>query len=493
MAMVLYNTLTNKKEVFKSIEENVVKMYVCGPTVYSFLHIGNFRGPVFYNFLRNRLENLGYRVTYVFNYTDVDDKIIKTANELGITQSEHAENYIKEFEKDFSALELTSHDHNPRVTEHMDGIISIISKLVENNKAYVIDGEVFYSTKEFETYGKLSGKNLDQLEAGNRVEVDTRKKHPSDFVLWKPAKSGEPFWSSPWSDGRPGWHIECTAMIHALLGDQIDIHGGGIDLIFPHHENEIAQGEGAYCTKYCNYWVHNEFINIDDQKMSKSIGNVITGRDFMEKYHPEILKYVFLTAHYRSVININSDKIHASFGGLERVYKCLDDVDFILKNTATENIKEDAKVFKKLDQAMTTATSKIKKALDDDLNTPEMFAQIFSVIRVFNEQNIIKKLKDPSSFVSAKLFKDWITPYSKMLSLFNQPPKEFLKTLDDIVLKIKNISRSEIDGLIEKRNDARSSKDFEKSDLYRDQLNELGVIILDSTEGTTWTIDKSKF
>jgi len=288
MSLKMYNTATRQKEEFKSITPGEVKMYVCGPTVYNYLHIGNFRGAIFFNLVRNWLERAGNKVTYVYNYTDVDDKIIKKANEEGVESIEISERYIKEFEKDFNRLGLTAHDQNPKVTDFMPEIISFVDDLVKKEMAYVVDGEVFYEIKNFPSYGKLSGKKLEDLEAGARVEIDSKKHTPADFVLWKPAKPGEPSWDSPWGKGRPGWHIECSAMIQSILGDTIDIHGGGIDLIFPHHENEIAQGEGRTGKCYCNHWMHNDFLNMNDEKMSKSLGNIITGRDFMEKYHPEI-------------------------------------------------------------------------------------------------------------------------------------------------------------------------------------------------------------
>ena len=272
MSLKMYNTATRQKEEFKSITPGEVKMYVCGPTVYNYLHIGNFRGAIFFNLVRNWLERAGYKVTYVYNYTDVDDKIIKKANEEGVESIEISERYIKEFEKDFNRLGLTKHEHNPKVTDFMPQIISFVDDLVKKGMAYVVDGEVFYEIKNFPNYGKLSGKNLEDLEAGARVEVDSKKHNPADFVLWKPAKPDEPYWDSPWGKGRPGWHIECSAMIQSILGETIDIHGGGIDLKFPHHENEIAQGEGRTGKCYCNHWMHNDFLNMNDEKMSKSLG-----------------------------------------------------------------------------------------------------------------------------------------------------------------------------------------------------------------------------
>tara|TARA_R110002072_G_scaffold64203_3_gene159435 strand:- start:48412 stop:49875 length:1464 start_codon:yes stop_codon:yes gene_type:complete len=487
MSLVIYNTLNNTKEKFRPINEKEVKMYVCGPTVYDFLHIGNFRGAIFFNLVRNWLEESGYKVTYVYNYTDVDDKIINRANDEGVESGDISEKFIKEFETDYNRLGLKKHTHNPRVTEHMDDIIDIVKRLVERGSGYVIDGEVFYSIDNFESYGKLSGKKLDELEAGQRVDVDTRKKNPMDFVLWKPAKEGEPSWDSPWGKGRPGWHIECSAMIRNLLGESIDIHGGGIDLIFPHHENEIAQGEGSCDHKYCNYWMHNNFINLKDQKMSKSLGNVITARSFMDKYHPEILKFVMLSAHYRTMLNVNEEKIEQTVSGLARVYKALRDAqNFMAKTSATT----EGSTFKALATAFTSADAKIKKALNDDFNTGEMMANIFEVVRVFNSQNVLKKLKDPNALATAKDFQAWIQKWGSVSALFQQPADQFLKELDQILLKDMNLDASEIDKLVEERIKARENKDWAKSDEIRDKLSAMGIELHDSQEGGHWEVKK---
>lgn len=487
MSLVIYNTLSKTKEKFTPLKEKEVKMYVCGPTVYDYLHIGNFRGAIFFNLVRNWLEENDYKVTYVYNYTDVDDKIIKRANEEGVESGEISERYIKEFEADYNRLGLKKHSYNPRVTEHMDDIIDIVKRLVERGVGYVIDGEVFYSIDKFDTYGKLSGKKLDDLEAGQRVEVDQRKKNPMDFVLWKPAKEGEPAWDSPWGKGRPGWHIECSAMIRNLLGESIDIHGGGIDLIFPHHENEIAQGEGCCDHKYCNYWMHNNFINLKDQKMSKSLGNVITARSFMDKYHPEILKFVMLSAHYRTMLNVNEEKIEQTVSGLARVYKALRDAETFIATTAVE---KEGNAYKPLAQAFTTAEARIKKALNDDFNTGEMMANIFEVVRVFNSQNVLKKLKDPNALASAKAFKEWVQKYGEISALFQEPANDFLKELDGILLKEKNIDAAEVDKLVSERLSARENKDWAKSDEIRDELAAMGIEVHDSGDGSHWEVKK---
>ncbi len=486
MALTVYNTLSKTKEKFQTIEPGKVKMYVCGPTVYDYLHIGNFRGAIFFNLVRNWLEDQGNEVTYVYNYTDVDDKIIQRANERGIEPGELTAEFIKAFEEDYARLRLRPQTKNPRVTEHMDDIIDLVKGLVEKGKAYVVEGEVFFSIDTFETYGELSGKKLDELEAGQRVEVDERKKNPGDFVLWKPAKAGEPSWESPWGAGRPGWHIECSAMIKALLGDSIDIHGGGIDLIFPHHENEIAQGEGCSGKKYCNFWMHNNFINIKDQKMSKSLGNFITARAFMDKYHPEILKYVMLSSHYRSMLNVNDEKLDQTVSGLARVYKALREA----KRFIAESDLSGGTNYKALATAMTSADAKIKKALNDDFNTGEMMANIFEVVRVFNAQNIAKKKKDANALASAHAFLDWVNSWAKVSALFLEDPEVFLKELDQILIREKGIDPAQVEDLIKQRNEAREAKDWAKSDEARDKLVELGIEIQDGENGTIWEVKK---
>lgn len=486
MSISIYNTLTKNKGTFSPIEEGHVKMYVCGPTVYDLLHIGNFRGAIFFNMVKNWLESEGLKVTYVYNYTDVDDKIIKKAIAEGVESTVISEKYIEEFRKDFFRLGLKEHDHNPKVTEFMPEIIKFVEDLVDNKHAYVVEGEVFFSIPGFPTYGKLSGKKLDELNSGERVEVDKKKQNPLDFVLWKPSKEGEPSWDSPWGKGRPGWHIECSAMIQAILGDTIDIHGGGIDLIFPHHENEIAQGEGRTGKPYCSHWMHNNFIILKDQKMSKSLGNIITGRSFMDKYHPEILKHVMLSVHYRSQLNVNEEKIIQSIQGLSRVYNSLKDADFVIKNSQLSG----GKVNKTLMTSIQSADAKIKKALNDDFNSGEMMANIFEVVRSFNSQNVLKKLKDPNTLATAKFYKEWILKYGNILALFLENPDEILKKMDDILLLEKKIERSDIDKLIVERTKAREEKDWAKSDVVRDKLVELGIETFDSPEGTTWTVKK---
>jgi cysteinyl-tRNA synthetase len=478
MSLVVYNTLTNKKEKFVPLEEGKVKLYLCGPTVYDYLHIGNFRGPITFNLMRNWMEHIGYDVTFVYNYTDVDDKIIKRAQEEGVEPSEISQKYIKEFEIDFNKLGLRKHDHNPKVTEHMDDIIQFVASLVEQKKAYVIDGEVFYDIGTFKDYGSLSGKDLSKNEAGQRVEVDQRKKNPADFVLWKPAKAGEPKWDSPWGAGRPGWHIECSAMIKSILGEQIDIHGGGIDLIFPHHENEIAQSEGCNCKKFCNYWVHNDFINMGDEKMSKSLGNIMTGRNFMETYSAEVLKYLFLSAHYRTVLSLSDDKIGQSISALTRIYSALK-----LAKDTKEEVEAEAQADAGFNKKLEALDDKIKKALNDDFNTAQFISLLFEGTRAFNALGFANKGKKNAVHKGASLaYWDWMQKYGKMSALFYEDPDQMLANLEDILIRLHKVDISKVDELLLKRNKARAEKDWASADQVRDELNKLGIEVLDGTK-----------
>lgn len=485
MSITVYNTLTNKKVPFETVEPGKVKMYVCGPTVYDLLHIGNFRGAIFFNLVRNWLEFTGHQVTYAYNFTDVDDKIIKRANEEGVDSAVISERYIEEFKKDYSRLGLKPHDYNPKVTDHINSIIEIVSKLVDNGTAYVVDGEVFYDISKFTDYGKLSGKKLDDLNAGQRVDVDERKKNPGDFVLWKPSKPGEPKWESPWSEGRPGWHIECSAMIQSIFGGTIDIHGGGIDLIFPHHENEIAQGEGAHHCEYCKTWMHNNFINMDNEKMSKSLGNVIKGREFMDQYNGEILKYMFLSVHYRRVLSVSDAKVKQTICALNRVYSAKKDALSVIANFDGDAGKADANFLKLLEKA----DGEILKALNDDFNTADFIAHVFEVVRSFNALNITRKKPNADKKATAQAFTRWLDKYGEMSALFHDDPDTMLTEFDNILLRMKGVERAKVENLIEQRTKARDEKNWEESDKIRDELNSLGIELYDGCSGDrTWGV-----
>jgi cysteinyl-tRNA synthetase len=479
----IYNSLTHKKEDFVPVHSGKVTMYCCGPTVYDFLHIGNFRGAVLYNFVRNWLEKSGYAVEFAYNFTDVDDKILNRAQKEGVTARQIAERFIDEFWKDYLALELRPHTHNPRVTEHMPAIIQIVEKLIAKNKAYVVDGEVFFSVSSFPTYGKLSGRKTEDLMAGARVEVDAKKRDPMDFTLWKPAKPGEEFWDSPWGKGRPGWHIECSAMNYALFGEQIDIHGGGLDLIFPHHENEIAQSEGACGKTFAKYWIHNNMITFDGQKMSKSVGNIRTMRSFLEKYPAEIFKFMILACHYRSVLDFSDQTISQTISGLARFYSALLLAEEVAKAAAPTKDEPFEKLLAEVD-------AKMAKSFDEDFNTAEAIAHLFEVIRTFNGQTRRGGKIDGRAAARAKAFLDFMRSKGQLMALFQQPSAQFLILLDDMLLEQKGLQRSEIQTKVDLRVKARAEKNFAESDRLRNELTALGISVQDTPAGSFWEVQK---
>lgn len=485
MALKIYNSLTRSLESFEPLEEGKVKMYVCGPTVYDLLHVGNFRGAVVFNLVRNWLEHHGYTVTFVYNYTDIDDKIIKRAGEEGIDPMALSRKYIQKFEADFERMQLTPHDQNPRCTEHIDSMVAMIGELIAREAAYVVDGEVFYQIDTFHDYGKLSGKHLDELQAGYRVDADPRKRNPLDFVLWKPSKPGEPSWDSPWGQGRPGWHIECSCMNRDFFGDQIDIHGGGIDLAFPHHENEIAQSEAVSGKPFSRFWMHNNFVHFGQAKMSKSLGNVVKAREFMDRYHPEILKMMLLSSHYRSLLNFDDDQIQQAIGRLARIYQAL--------RLAQENILDNESALscpRDFQDILELASQKFETGLDDDFNTPQAFAAVFEVVREFNAllgqgKKITKEVKSV-----AAVFYQWVRERGRLMSLFQEPPEDFLRDLDRILLDGQPFGFDEIDALVLERTQARAVKDFKRSDEIRDQLDEMGILLHDLPVKTSWEVKK---
>lgn len=484
MAIQIHNSQSNKKEEFVPITPGEVRMYVCGPTVYDFLHVGNFRGAIFFNLVRNWLEYRGFKVNFVYNYTDVDDKIINRANQDKVEPSEISEKYIREFENDFNALKLKKHTHNPKVTEFMDQIVEFVNVLIKNGKAYEVDGDVYFDVHSKADYGKLSHKNVEDLEAGVRIEVDSRKKHSADFALWKKSKTGEPHWHSPWGEGRPGWHIECSAMARSILGDTIDIHGGGLDLIFPHHENEIAQSEGATGKPFVKYWMHNNMLNFGSQKMSKSLGNVRSARSFMNEYHPEILKYLMLSAHYRSILDFSPAQLEQVISLLARVYSSLAYAEKAAKQPA------DAATPADFAKAIADAKAGVESGLDDDFNTPEMLARLFEVLRLFNNLVRTPGPVTPKKSAIAKAYLEFVNWIGSFTSLFSEPPKEFLTFLDDMLLKKKNLKREDVDQLVNERSQARASKDFAKSDELRAKLMEMGIAVQDSPQGSEWEVSK---
>ena len=474
-SLILYNSFTKKKEKFQSLSPKLVKMYVCGPTVYDLLHVGNFRGLIFFNVLRNWLQYLGYSVTYVYNYTDIDDKIIKKSKKENVSAIEISKKFINEFEKDFSLLKIPKASFNPKCTDYIDEIIIFITDLIKNKVAYEKKGSVFFSIDRFSNYGQLSGKNTEDLISGHRVNINPHKKNPIDFILWKPSNHDEPGWESPWGIGRPGWHIECSVMSNSLLGEQIDIHGGGMDLIFPHHENEIAQSQSRSGKKFSKFWVHNNFIKFDDQKMSKSLGNIIKARDFMTDYSPEILKFIILSVHYRSPLNFNYKTIKQSIIGLIRIYSALDFANKFLNKNKNDS-REKSNIF-------ILEFDKIIKSMNHDINTPNVYATIFDVVRKFNS-----KLHNS---VNVSLAIDFISFFKKignLFGLFSEEPEKFLNKLNLILLKEKEISLSNLKHEIKKRNKARQKKDYKEADLVRNNLLKLGIELKDSINGTTWFV-----
>ena len=466
--MKIFNTLSRQKEEFVPLVEGKVSMYVCGPTVYNLIHIGNARPMIVFDTARRYMEHKGYAVNYVSNFTDVDDKIIKKANEEGVDPSVISERYIEECRKDMQALNVKPATTHPKATEEIGGMIEMIQTLIDKDHAYVgQDGTVYFKTRSFDQYGKLSHKNLDDLRSGGRsllVSGEEQKQDPLDFVLWKPKKEGEPFWESPWCEGRPGWHIECSVMSKRYLGDEIDIHAGGEDLIFPHHENEIAQSEAANGREFAKYWMHNGFLNIDNKKMSKSEGNFFTVRDISEKYDLQVLRFFMLTAHYRSPLNFSAELMEAAKNGLERIVTCVSNLNFLLKNAkdgemteAEQKLAEEAKGF----------TRQFDEAMDDDFNTADAISAIFDLVKFAN------------THVSEEAGRAFV-----------QAVKEEIVLLSDIcgliVDKKEEILDAQIEELIQERQAARKARDFARADEIRDTLAAQGIILEDTREGVKW-------
>ena len=467
--MKLYNTLKREKEEFVPIEEGKVKMYSCGPTVYNFFHVGNARPFIIFDTLRRYFEYRGYEVTFVQNFTDIDDKMINKANELGITVKELADEYIGEYFKDAKGLGIKEATYHPRATENIDAIIDIVKDLEEKGFAYNVDGDVYFSAKKFAQYGKLSHQPLEDLEAGARINVNEDKKDPMDFALWKKQKEGEPAWESPWGMGRPGWHIECSAMANRFLAKTIDIHSGGQDLIFPHHENEIAQSECANGCTFANYWLHNGYINIDNRKMSKSLGNFFTVRDIAEEFDYEVIRLFMLSAHYRSPINFSKTLMEAAKSSMERVYTCLENLEFFGENAKEKALLDGEKEYiKKLDDFK----QKYIDAMDDDLNTADAISVIFEIVA---EANKTITANSGSSYEAISYTKDLIRELGSVLGLFVNDKKDEISP--------------EIEALLEERKIARQEKNWAKSDEIRDKLKEMGVIVKDTAQGQQITFE----
>mgnify|MGYP002747407438 FL=1 len=466
--MKLFNTLTRRKEEFVPLEEGKVRMYVCGPTVYNLIHIGNARPMIIFDTVRRYMEYKGYEVNYVSNFTDVDDKIIKKAIEEGVSAQEISERYIAECKKDMDGMNVKPATTNPQATQEINGMISMIQTLVDKGYAYpAADGTVYFRVKKFKEYGKLSHKNLDDLQSGFRslqVSGEDQKEDPLDFVLWKPKKEGEPSWPSPWCDGRPGWHIECSVMSRKYLGEQIDIHAGGEDLIFPHHENEIAQSEAANGKEFARYWMHNAFLNIDNRKMSKSLGNFRTVREISEQYDLQVLRFFMLSAHYRSPLNFSAELMEASKNGLERILNATDNLKHLIASVATEEMSaEEKEAFSKTDAYV----EEFEKAMDDDFNTADAIAAIFELVKYANTTATAESSKE---YLRGLL--DRIVKLGDVLGLILDKKEELLD--------------ADIEKLIEERQAARKAKDFARADAIRDELLEKGIILKDTREGVQW-------
>ena len=465
--MKIYNTMSKRKEEFVPLEEGKVKMYVCGPTVYNFIHIGNARPMIVFDTVRRYFEYKNYDVNFVSNFTDVDDKIIKKANEEGVTAEEISKRYIEECKKDMEGMNIQPATKNPLATEEIGGMVEMIQSLIDKGYAYEKNGTVYYRTRQFKEYGKLSHKNLDDLRSGNRsllVSGEDEKEDPLDFVLWKPKKEGEPAWESPWSEGRPGWHIECSEMSKKYLGEQIDIHAGGEDLVFPHHENEIAQSEAANGKEFAKYWLHNAFLNIDNRKMSKSLGNFFTVREISEKYDLQVLRFFMLSAHYRSPLNFSSDLMEAAKSGLDRIITATDNLKFLADNAKTETLTDIE------DDALTKTQSYVaafEKAMDDDFNTADAIAAIFDLVKY---ANTTANGDSSKAYVSAL--------YELIVKLAD--------VLGVVVEKKEELLDADIEALIQERQAARKERNFGRADEIRDELLAKGIILEDTREGVKW-------
>ncbi len=468
MSMKIYNTLSKTKEEFVPLEPGKVKMYVCGPTVYNYIHIGNARPMIVFDTVRRYMEHKGYEVNYVSNFTDVDDKIIKKAIEEGVDSEVISQRYIAECKKDMASLNVKPATTHPQATQEICGMLDMIEDLIEKGHAYkAADGTVYFRTRSFKEYGKLSHKNLDDLQGGNRsllVSGEDQKEDSLDFVLWKPKKDGEPYWESPWCQGRPGWHIECSVMSKKYLGEEIDIHAGGEDLVFPHHENEIAQSEAANGKTFAKYWMHNAFLNIDNKKMSKSAGNFFTVRDIIEKYDPQVLRFFMLSAHYRSPLNFSADLMEAARNGYERIVTSVDNLKYLLGKAATEEMTEaEAALVKEA----AGYVDKFDEAMDDDFNTADAISVIFELVKFVNTN-----VSEGSSKAYLEALKQEIVLLSDICGLIVDKKEEMLD--------------EDIEKLIEERQAARKARNFARADEIRGELLEKGIILEDTREGVKW-------
>ena len=462
--MKLYNTLTKKKEEFKTIVPGEVNMYVCGPTVYNFFHIGNGRTFIVFDTIRRYFEYRGYKVNFIQNFTDIDDKMIRRANEEGCTVKELGDKYIKEYYQDADGLNIERATVNPRATEFIGEIVEFIKGLIEKGHAYEVDGDVYFKTKSFEGYGKLSGQDIDQLQSGARINVDERKQDPLDFALWKAKKEGEPAWESPWGEGRPGWHIECSCMAKKLLGETIDIHAGGSDLAFPHHENEVAQSESLTGKPFANYWLHSAFVNVNNQKMSKSLNNFKTARETLVEYNADVIRFLMLSAHYRQQLNFSADLLESAKASIERLYNAVSKLENIIDESKVETMSETEKTYL---EGLDKYRQKYIEKMDDDFNTADAITAIFDLVKDINTN-----MSDESSKELAKEVLSLVRELGAPLGILQESTKV---SLDD-----------EIDALVQERQQARKDRNFARADEIRDELKARGIVLEDTPQGVRW-------
>ena len=478
MALRVFNTLNRKKEVFKPLDPGKVRMYVCGPTVYDSCHIGHARSVVVFDVIARYLKAIGYKVIYVRNFTDVDDKIIVKANQLGIDSKAVAERFIKEFYEDMDALNVERATIEPKATEHITQIIQFIEQLIEGEFAYRVEGDVYFSVEKFEEYGKLSGRKLDEMEAGARIDINERKNNPFDFVLWKSAKPGEPFWESPWGMGRPGWHIECSVMSSEYLGVTFDIHGGGKDLCFPHHENEIAQSESISGEPFVKYWIHNGFVNINQEKMSKSLGNFLMIKDVLKTYHPESVRLFLLSNHYRSPIDFTEKAMDEARKGLDKMYALFARVEEKIGSVSEQNIKHG------------DCWQQFCEAMDDDFNSARGIGIIFDTVRKVNR--MLDQYENSDSDQIKQTIQSGLADIRRtgtILGILLEKPAVYFDKKQTQVLEQKSVDPTMIAKMVEERNAARKAKDWKKADQIRNQLADMDVILEDRAEGTVWKIN----
>lgn len=462
--MRLYNSLTRQKEEFVPIVPGEVKMYVCGPTVYNYFHIGNGRTFIIFDTIRRYLEYRGYKVTFIQNFTDIDDKMINKANAEGITVKELGDKFIDEYYQDADGLQVKRATINPRATEYIDEVVEFVKDLIDRGFSYEIDGDVYFSTKKFEEYGKLCGQNLEDLQSGARISVDERKKDPMDFAVWKSQKPGEPAWESPWGLGRPGWHIECSCMAKKLLGDTIDIHGGGMDLKFPHHENEIAQSEAVTGQKFANYWMHAAFVNVDNKKMSKSENNFVTAREALKKYNSDVIRFLMLSGHYRTQINFSAELLDSAKSSVERLYNCVNNLENLINEVNRKEANDSEKAYLK---SLDKHREKFVEKMDDDFNTADGISVIFDLIKDINNNVSIDS--------SSELCEGALNLIRELGS-----PLGILQKTEEKSLEV------EIQELIDKRQEARKNRDFALADKIRDDLKARNIILEDTPQGVRW-------